>query len=134
MSTILRRKRASRLSLGPYKRSELLFGVIRYPLPAYYTGYGDGRGTDLTAFISDEMRRDWAVNRGALLEFWRSGKSIYEAFPEDALPWLPYHGGSADTLPWAARHLDQFVQREGPQRGTSCGAFEKRPSRQKAPP
>ena len=106
MSTILRRKRASRLNLDPYRRSELLYGGFDYPLPAFCTGYGDMHGLDLTAFISDEMRRDWQANRTALLEFWKSGRTIIEAFPEDCLPWLPYGGGSADTLPWAARHLD----------------------------
>jgi hypothetical protein len=35
---------------------------------------------------------------------WRSGKTEADVFP-DALPWL-YVGDSADTLPWAARHLD----------------------------
>jgi hypothetical protein len=104
--TIFRRKRASRLNLDPYRRSELLYGVIRYPLPAYYTGYGDMNGLDLRAFIGPEMKRDWAANRDALLEFWRSGRTIIEAFPEDCLPWLPYSAGSPDTLPWAARHLD----------------------------
>jgi len=105
MSTILRRKRASRLNLDPYRRSELLYGEIHYPLPAYYAGYSDLRGLDLRAFISDEMRRDWLANRTALLEFWKSGLTIIEAFPEDCLPWLPYGGGSPDTLPWAARYL-----------------------------
>lgn len=106
MSTILRRKRASRLNLDPYRRSELLYGKIYYPLPAYYTGYGDMEGTDLTAFIGPEMRRDWQANRTALLEFWKSGRTIIEAFPEDCLPWLPCGGGKPDALPWAARHLD----------------------------
>ena len=103
MTTILRRKRTSRLSIGPYKRHELLTGRIVYPVLGY-TGYGDGIGTDLTAFITDHMRADWEANRAELLAFLRSGKSDAEAFP-DALPWL-YVGGSADTLPWAARHLD----------------------------
>jgi hypothetical protein len=59
---------------------------------------------DLTAFITDGMRADWEVNRDELTEFWRSGKTEADVFP-DALPWL-YVRGSADTLPWAARHLD----------------------------
>jgi len=50
------------------------------------------------------MRRDWVANREALLEFWKSGKSDAEAFPEDTLPWLCL--GRRDTLPWSARHLD----------------------------
>ena len=101
MSTVIRRKRASRLSIGPYRRHELLTGRIQYPVQGY-TGYGDGVGTDLTAFISDRMRADWEANRAELMAFWRSGKA--DVFP-DALPWL-YGGGSADALPWAARHLD----------------------------
>jgi hypothetical protein len=105
MSTILRKRRTSRMSIGPYKRSELLFGEIRCPLPAYYSGYGDGHGRNLTASISDGMRRDWAANRDALLEFWKSGKSMAEAFPEDALPWLPSRGNPR-ALPWAAKYLD----------------------------
>ena len=52
MSTIIRRKRTSRLSIGPYKRHELLTGWISYPVQGY-SGYGDGVGTDVTAFISD---------------------------------------------------------------------------------
>ena len=62
-----------------------------------YTGYSDGVGTDLTAFITDEMRADWAANRVELTGFWRSGKTEADVFP-DALSWL-YVGGSADTLP-----------------------------------
>jgi hypothetical protein len=105
MSTIVRRKRTSRTGLGPYKRHELLTGEIIYPLPQYYTGYGDGVGKDLTAFISDEMRADWEANRDELLEFWKSGKVTYEVFP-DTLPWqLAY--GNRKTLPWAAKHLDK---------------------------
>jgi hypothetical protein len=101
MTTVVRRKRASRSSIGPYRRHELLTGRIQYPVQGY-TGYGVG--TDLTAFISDGMRADWAANREELLAFWKSGKTEADGFP-DALPWL-YVGGSADTLPWAARHLD----------------------------
>jgi hypothetical protein len=50
------------------------------------------------------MRADWEANRAELLAFWRSGKREADVFP-DALPWLNV-GGSADSLPWAARHLD----------------------------
>ncbi len=82
----------------------MLTGRIVYPVQGY-SGYGDGIGTDLTAFISDTMRRDWQNHREALLAFWRSGKSDAEVFPDDTLPWL-FIDGSADTLPWAARHLD----------------------------
>lgn len=74
-------------------------GEIRYPLPPYYTGYGDGVGTFLTAFISDEMRADWNNNRDELMAFWKSGRYT------DGLPWL-FVRGWPDTLPWAAEHLD----------------------------
>ncbi len=50
------------------------------------------------------MRADWEANREELMAFWRSGKREADVFP-DALQWL-YVGGSADTLPWAAVHLD----------------------------
>ena len=103
MTTAIRRKRASRTSIGPYRRNELLSGRVQYPVQGY-TGYGDGVGTDLTAFISDTMRADWEANREELLAFWQSGKTEADGFP-DALPWL-YVGGSANTLPWAARLLD----------------------------
>ena len=71
-------------------------------MPLGYTGYGDGVGTDLTAFISNEMRADWTANREELLAFWQSGAP--DNFP-DSLPWLYVHG-SAGSLPWAAEHLD----------------------------
>jgi hypothetical protein len=103
MTTIIRRKRTSRMQLGPYRRHELLTGRIVYPVQGY-AGYGDGIGTDLTAFISDQMRADWEANRAELEAFWRSGKPEAAVFP-DALPRL-YVGGSADKLPWAASHLD----------------------------
>jgi hypothetical protein len=77
----------------------LLTGRIEYQVQGY-SGYGIG--TDQTAFISDDMRNDWAANRDEL--FWRSGKTTADVFP-DALPWL-FVCSSADTLPWAARHLD----------------------------
>lgn len=75
------------------RRSILLTGEISYS--AFdYTGYGDGQGTNLEDFISEEMRRDWADNRTELLKFWRSGE-----YTTDIL-WL-FICGSADTLPWA---------------------------------
>jgi hypothetical protein len=103
MTTVIRRKRASLSSIGPYRRHDLLTGRIVYPVQGY-TSYGDGIGTDLTAFITDEMRAGWEANRDELMAFGRLGKTEADVFP-DALPWL-YMGGSADTLPWAAGHLD----------------------------
>jgi hypothetical protein len=67
--------------------------------------YGDGVGTDLTVFISDEMKADWKTHREELFAFWTSGEySKPDIFP-NTKPWL-YCCGSADTLPWAARHFD----------------------------
>ena len=98
MTTIIRRKRASRSLIGPYRRHELLTGRIQYPVQGYM-GYGDGVGTDLTAFISNEMRRDWAANRDELLKFWKSGEyTSYRVFP-DSLPWLCSVHSGADTPP-----------------------------------
>ena len=102
MSTILRRKRTSRLSLSAYRRHELLTGRIVYPVQGY-DGYGDGLSTNVADFIGPEMRADWAANRVALIEFWESGASP-SVFP-DCLPWLYTHR-IADSLPWACRHLD----------------------------
>jgi hypothetical protein len=65
----------------------------------------DRRRIDCWVVISDEMRADWEANRDELMEFWQSGEYTYpDTFP-DSLPWL-FVCGSADTLPWAARHLD----------------------------
>lgn len=102
MPTIVRRKRTSRSELGPYRRHELLFGKIMYPVQGY-TGYGDGVGKDLSAFINDDMRADWESNRDELLAFWSSGK--YTTVFDDALPWLFYRD-LPDTLPWAAKVFD----------------------------
>ena len=95
MTTIIRRKRTSRMQLGPYRRHELLTGRIVYPVQGY-AGYGDGVGTDLTAFITDQMRADWAANREELIAFRESGQSP-TIFP-DCLPWLYTHR-SVDTPP-----------------------------------
>jgi hypothetical protein len=77
-------------------------GWISYPVQGY-SGYGVG--TDVTAFISDQMRADWAANREDLVAFWQSGKYTTADVFADSLPWL-FVRGSADTLPWAAEHLD----------------------------
>jgi hypothetical protein len=103
MSTVMRRRRGSRLQLGPYRRHELLGGVATYPVQGY-DGYGDGRDTDMRKFISAEMKADWAANRAALMEFWESGMSDAEAYPHDCLPWLCL--GPRDRVPWAVRFLD----------------------------
>lgn len=103
MSTIMRRRRGSRMRLGPYKRHELLGGRIDYPVQGY-DGYGDGRSKNLVDYIDDAMRRDWQTHRAKLLEFWRSGKSEAEVFPDDCLPWLCL--GDRSRQPWAVEHLD----------------------------
>src|SRR5262245_59488679 len=99
MATVTRRKHQSRTVLGPYRRHELLTGEILYPMRGY-TGYGDGVGTDLTAFISDEMRADWQMHRAELLKFWRSGKLTAPPTFSDCKPWLLIRG-DPHTLPWA---------------------------------
>jgi hypothetical protein len=84
MPTVIRRKHTSRRQLGPYRRHELLFGEIFYPVQDY-SGYGDGVGADLAAFIS-----------------WASGKyTTSDVFP-GSLPWL-FDRGKPGTLLWAAR-------------------------------
>src|SRR5262249_8112142 len=45
-----------------YQAAELLTGEICYPV-IQYTGYGDGIGKDLSAFIGDPMRSDWICLR-----------------------------------------------------------------------
>jgi hypothetical protein len=100
----MRRRRGSRLELGPYKRHELLTGQIM-AVASGYTGYATRGSTNLMDYISDEMRRDWLTNRTMLLEFWRSGKSEVEVFPHDCLPWLCL--GDRSRQPWAARYLDE---------------------------
>jgi hypothetical protein len=107
MSTIHRRQRAAR-SLGPYKRHELLTGEIRYSAIPDYTGYSDGVGTDLTAFIGDEMRRDWESHRDELMSFWRSGKTTTRDVFPDSVPWL-HASGRPGAVPWAALHLGKVV-------------------------
>jgi len=90
--------------LGPYKRHELLTGEIFYSERSY-TGYGDGRNTNLMDFIGDEVRSDWAEHRDELIAFWKSGEYTSPDIFADAKPWL-FICGSADTLPWAAEQLD----------------------------
>jgi hypothetical protein len=57
----------SRISIGPYKRHELLTGRITYPSQGY-SGYGNGISTEVAAFIGDEMRSDRAANREELVK------------------------------------------------------------------
>src|SRR5258707_11226925 len=103
MTTIVRRKRTSRMSIGPYRRHELLTGEVKIVVQGY-SGYSDQLRTNLTLFIGPEMRADWAANREELIAFWRSGKSS-SVFP-DNLPWLWIAHGSANTPCWAEQHLD----------------------------
>jgi hypothetical protein len=103
MTTIRRRQRVSYRELGPYKRHELLTGQIKYPAKGY-SGYGDGKGTNLYDFISDEMRADWAEHRDDLLQFWAGGEYTTTEFYPDSLPWL-FARGSPNSLPWAERQF-----------------------------
>jgi hypothetical protein len=98
-----RRRAPATRELGAYKRHELLTGEICYPENGY-SGYGDGRSTNLIDFISDEMRRDWREHCAELVKFWKSGEYTAEIFP-DSKPWL-FVCGDPDTLPWAAEQFD----------------------------
>ena len=110
MTTIVRRRRSSRVGLSVYKRHELLTGQI-VPVVSGYNGYATGNGRNLADYISDEIRRDWQNHRAALMEFWTSGKSDAEVFPDDTLPWLCV--GDRSRLPWAARHFGLGAQNTG---------------------
>ena len=101
MATIKRRQRVSHRELGPYRRYELLTGRINYVYRGY-TGYGDETSKYTSAFISDEMRADWAANRDELLKFWASGESL--SFFPDTPPWQ-FVRNSPGTMPWAERVL-----------------------------
>jgi len=92
-----RREREAVEFPSAYRAAELLTGRLSYPVQGY-TGYGDGIGKDLVAFIDDSMRMDWADHREALLAFWISGRNSYEL--PNAKPWLLYHGAPG-TRPWA---------------------------------
>jgi hypothetical protein len=80
-----------------YQAAELLTGEICYSV-MQYTGYGDGIGKDLSAFIGDLMRADWMTHREALLAFWISGRWSSEL--PNTKPWLFYRGAPG-TRPWA---------------------------------
>jgi hypothetical protein len=103
LSTIQRRQRVMR-TLGCYKRHELLTGRIKYPVQGY-TGYGDGSSDEVSDFVCDEMRSDWAEHRETLLAFWESGRYTTPDAFEDSLPWL-FVRGRPGSLPWAALNLD----------------------------
>jgi hypothetical protein len=104
MSTIRRRKRGTRTNLPIYRMYELLTGRIEPLVPAYNGYAATGNRTNLTDYIDDNMRADWLANRDVLMEFWQSGMSDAEAFPEKCLPWLCF--GPRDRPAWAAQHLD----------------------------
>jgi hypothetical protein len=103
MATIRHRQRVSYRELGPYKRHELLTGKILYAAQGY-NGYGDGKSTNVSDFISDEMRADWEADRDDLMAFWAIDKYTTAEYFPDSKPWL-FVRGSPDTLPWAERVL-----------------------------
>jgi hypothetical protein len=112
MPTVIRRKHTSRRQLGPYRRHELLFGEIFYPVSGY-DGYGDGLNKDLAAFIDDNMKADWEANRDELMAFWASGEyTTSDVFP-GSLPWL-FDRGTPGKLPWAAKMFDAKMARRSP--------------------
>ena len=98
-----RRERQGIAFPSAYQASELLTGEISYPVLGY-DGYGDGVGKDLTTFISDLMRADWAEHRDALLRFWISGE--YSSQLPNSKPWLFYRGAPG-TRPWAWWWLEE---------------------------
>ena len=91
------------MSLSVYKRFELLTGIVPTVVSGY-SGYATGTSKNLMDYIDDNMRRDWQNHRAELLEFWRSGLSDVEAYPDDTLPWLCL--GRRSALPWAAQYFD----------------------------
>jgi hypothetical protein len=99
---IVRRKHASHRQLSSYRRRELLTGTIAYAVHGY-DGYGDGRGTNLRDFISDEMRADWKAHRDELMAFWATGEAMTKHFDNNK-PWR-CACGRPDAKPWAARTL-----------------------------
>jgi hypothetical protein len=103
MSTVKYRTRTSQRKLTAYKKFELLTDEIIYPV-INYDGYGDGVGTDLSAFVTDAMREDWWANRKELLRFWASGEYLRDK------PWLFACGHG--ELPWAARVFDRKKQNQ----------------------
>ncbi|MBR0730375.1 hypothetical protein JQ595_16610 [Bradyrhizobium japonicum] len=102
MSTIIRRRRGSRLQLCAYRRFELLTGQIM-PVVSGYTGYATGSSNNLEDYISGQMSADWESNRDTLLAIW-TGKLDEEAMFHDTLPWLSF--GPRSRPPWAATYLD----------------------------
>jgi hypothetical protein len=89
-----------------------------YPVLGY-TGYGDGIGTDLTAFITHEMCADWEANRAELMAFRRSGKTEVDVFPV-ALPWL-YVGGRPSRIKTTGTDFPAGIS--AVTRGTSRGSL-----------
>jgi hypothetical protein len=105
MTTIIRRKRASRGELTAYRRHELLTGWAVHAVIGY-SGYTDGQDTDVSHFIDDEMKRDWLQNRDELLAFWKSGENTTSNIFSDTRPWL-FVRGYPGTKPWAATVFDK---------------------------
>jgi hypothetical protein len=103
-TNIRRRRRDARRRLTSYRAHELLNGRCEYPVMSYYSGYGDGVGTNVADFISEEMKLDWLANRQTLIEVWQSG----ELFPYDVFAWELFlyveHDG-INELPWCERQF-----------------------------
>lgn len=112
MSTIIRRRRGSRLHLSVYKRYELLTGHVPAVVSGY-SGYATGTSRNLVDYIGHQMRADWQSNRTALLAIWAGELDEEEAF-HDTLPWLCL--GDRSRAPWAERVLDAPSPTEEKQR------------------
>ena len=79
-------------------------GEIFYPVDGSYTGYGDGQGKHLIAFIDAEMRKDWRFYRRSLLRFWASHAVACAVFDDAQHLYLR---GAFNMLPWACKHLGE---------------------------
>ena len=94
--------------LNAYKRHELLSGECVYPLPEYYTGYGNAaigrRSEDLSSYVTEEMKADWTAHREQLMALW-NGEIDEQQTWGDRRPWLCLFP-VAGELPWAACMFD----------------------------
>jgi hypothetical protein len=104
MTTVIRRKRALRSSIGPHRRHELLTGSHTVSCARLHRIRRRCRLGPDGIHQRPDARGLGSQSRRAM-PFWKSGAyTTSGAFP-DSLPWL-FVCGSADTLPWAAVHLD----------------------------
>ena len=106
MSTLLRRRPESWMSLPVYRRFELLTGRIM-PVVTGYNSYATGSSRNLLDYVSDQMRAGWRNHRATLMAIWTGELDEEEAF-HNTLPWL--YLGPRSRPPWAGTHLDEAKQ------------------------